>query len=264
MLDTLSQISGRPAFHKQVDRTLLVTLTALAERTRFTIYTHLAQTGIAPSAADLAQAVGATSEELAEAMAELADSHHVVLNNGRIVLAHPFATRSFGFSVMGPHTLWWGGCAWDAFAIPNLVLAAPAALVATTCPSCDTSHAWTVTNEGPPPGDQVAHFLVPTDRIWPDAEHACKNQRIFCSHACVNDWLERTGNQRGYVLSLSVLWRLAAHWYDGRLDSPYQRREPALAAEYFRSVGLSGQFWGLPDDCTNDGLGHHYSVGDCM
>ena len=59
-----------------------------------------------------------------------------------------------------------------------------------------------------------------------------------------SDWLARTGNERGYVMDLPTLWRLAAHWYEGRLDTPYRRREPAEAKEYFASVGLTGPFWG--------------------
>ena len=58
-------------------------------------------------------------------------------------------------------------------------------------------------------------------------------------------WTESTGDEPGYVMDLATLWRLAAHWYDGRLEEGYERREPARALEYFRSVGLSGPFWGL-------------------
>ncbi|ARJ06388.1 membrane protein [Cnuibacter physcomitrellae] len=219
----------------------------LAERVRITLYRHLAETGSAPGIRALARLTRASTGEVEAALRELADAHHVVLEGGEVVLAHPFATRSFRFSVMGPTTLWWGGCAWDAFAIPHLVPEAPSVLVATTCPACSAAHAWTVTNTEPPVGDQVAHFLVPTDRIWPDGAHACANQQIFCSEACVDDWLERSGESRGDILSLSTLWRLASHWYDGRLDTPYERREPRHAADYFRSVGLRGSFWGLPD-----------------
>jgi len=225
-----------------------VSVSDLAERTRSALYSSLAATGAAPSTAVLADLLDVHPSDVAAAMTELADAHHVVLDGGEVVLAHPFATRSFRFSVMGPRTLWWGGCAWDAFAIPNLVPDASSVLVATTCPACGTAHAWTVTDQAPPEGEQVAHFLVPADRIWPDAAHACAHQQIFCSEACVDDWLTRTGYERGYVMSLATLWRLAEHWYDGRLDSPYERREPAHAAEYFRSVGLRGAFWGLPDE----------------
>jgi hypothetical protein len=46
-------------------------------------------------------------------------------------------------------------------------------------------------------------------------------------------------------MDLGTLWRLAQGWYAGRLERGYQRRAPAEAAEYFRSVGLHGPFWGL-------------------
>jgi hypothetical protein len=46
-------------------------------------------------------------------------------------------------------------------------------------------------------------------------------------------------------MDLATLWRLASRWYEGRLDEGYERREPALAREYFREVGLAGPFWGL-------------------
>ena len=48
-------------------------------------------------------------------------------------------------------------------------------------------------------------------------------------------------------MDLSTLWALARDWYRGRLEPGYRRREPSEAAEYFRSVGLHGPFWGLPD-----------------
>jgi hypothetical protein len=47
-------------------------------------------------------------------------------------------------------------------------------------------------------------------------------------------------------MSLETLWRLSAHWYQGRLGAPYTRRDPAAAAEYFRIVGLHGSSGGLP------------------
>jgi hypothetical protein len=141
--------------------------------------------------------------------------------------------------------LWWGGCAWDSFALPQLVPEQAPMLVATQCPACDRAHAWSVDTDGPPDGDQVAHFLVPAARMWNDVLHTCANQRIFCSPDCVQDWLTRTGRAEGYVMDLPTLWRLAEHWYDGRLDRGYERRDPVTAADYLRSVGLSGAFWGL-------------------
>ncbi|WP_438854452.1 hypothetical protein [Agromyces sp. M3QZ16-3] len=36
-------------------------------------------------------------------------------------MAHPFASIDLGFSAMGERMLWWGGCAWDSFAVPDLL-----------------------------------------------------------------------------------------------------------------------------------------------
>lgn len=215
------------------------------ERVRLAMYAALAATGRLPSATELAEQTSLSSSELDDAMEELAAGRHLVFDDDHeVVLAHPFATRNFAFSVMGARTLWWGGCAWDAFAIPNLVPEEPSALVATTCPACDTAHSWTVTSDGPAAGTQVAHFLTPMAHVWDDVVHACENQRIFCDETCVQRWLEETGNERGAVFDLATLWRLASQWYAGRLDTPYRRREPQEAHEYFTSVGLVGAFWG--------------------
>jgi hypothetical protein len=68
------------------------------------------------SATELAEETGLSASEIQEAVEELAARRHLVFDDDHeIVLAHPFPTRSFAFSVMGDHTLWWGGCAWDAY-----------------------------------------------------------------------------------------------------------------------------------------------------
>lgn len=121
-------------------------------------------------------------------------------------------------------------------------------LIATTCPGCDAPHAWRVDDQAPPPGDQVAHFLVPSAHMWDDVVFTCGHQQIFCSQGCVDAWLAREGREQGYVMDIPTLWRFASQWYAGRLDRGYVRREPSAAADYLLSVGLSGEFWGLPED----------------
>ncbi len=222
------------------------------EDLRLAVYEQFARTGRAPTAIELTTRFEVPVTEVAEALSELASRRHLALDPARfddglprIALAHPFSSVPMGFSVMGRESLWWGGCAWDSFALPNLVPGDPEVLVATTCPACGRPHAWVVGRDGPPPGDQLAHFLVPADRMWDDVIHTCSNQRIFCDQGCVDRWLDESGLERGYVMDLATLWRFASHWYDGRLDRGYRRREPSDAAAYLRSVGLEGPFWGL-------------------
>jgi hypothetical protein len=201
--------------------------------------------GRVPRIADLATELLATREQVRSGLLTLGAARHLALgSDGEITMAHPFTAVPLGFSVMGRDTLWWGGCAWDSFALPHLLPDQGPMLVATTCPACDRAHAWRVDDRVPPAGGQVAHFLVPAARMWDDVVYTCGNQRIFCSVDCVAIWLNESGHQRGSVLDLPTLWRLAAGWYAGRLERGYVRREPS-AADYLRSAGLSGTFWGL-------------------
>ena len=94
---------------------------------------------------------------VADALRRLALARHLVLDSSRaaepaVVMAHPFSAVPLGFAVMGPRTLWWGGCAWDSFALPNLLPDAREVLVSTRCPACGRAHAWNVTAGGAPPG----------------------------------------------------------------------------------------------------------------
>lgn len=216
------------------------------EELRVAIYRWFLEHGTAPNSAQLAEIFSSDIPSVRNGLSELARSRHVVLDeNFHILMAHPFSALPLGFSVMGPKTLYWGGCSWDSFALPNLLGAKEPFLISTTCPNCSSALAWNVNSELPPQGKELAHFLVPTSNMWDDVVHTCGNQRIFCSQNCIDSWLAKTGNTQGFVMDLETLWNLASGWYQGRLEKGYVRREPSAAKDYFRSVGLSGTFWGL-------------------
>jgi hypothetical protein len=216
------------------------------EDVRLQVYRSFADRGVAPTIDELASTLGGSQVEMRRALHRLAADRHLVLAaDDSILMAHPFASIPLGFSVMGRQTLWWGGCAWDSFAMPHLLTGEDELLVATRCPGCGAAHAWSVGSTEPPAGDQVAHFLVPAAHIWDDVVHTCSHQRIFCSRGCVERWLTRTSQEEGYVMDLTTLWRFASRWYEGRLERGYQRRDPTTAADYMRASGLSGSFWGL-------------------
>jgi hypothetical protein len=216
------------------------------EALRLAVYITFAHHGRPPAMAELADQIDAPAEQIRQGLQQLATARHLVLDDaGNITMAHPFTAVPLGFSVMGTSTLWWGGCAWDSFAMVHLLTWEPRLLVATTCPACSTPHAWNLTRSAPPPGDQIAHFLTPAAHMCDDVVTTCSHQRIFCNETCADAWLQQTANVRGYVMDLPTLWHFASDWYTGRLDRGYTRRDPAQAADYLRSVGLSGPFWGL-------------------
>ena len=93
-----------------------------SEDLRLAVYRAFAETGRAPRPAELAEQLGAGLPAVTGGLDELARARHLVLGDrGQIVMAHPFSAVPLGFSVMGASTLWWGGCAWDSFALPHLL-----------------------------------------------------------------------------------------------------------------------------------------------
>ncbi|GAB3264110.1 organomercurial lyase [Nocardioides dilutus] len=215
------------------------------EDLRLAVYAAFAD-GRVPMVADLAESLDVATSVARDGLEALAAQRHLALGgDGEITMAHPFTAVPLGFSVMGTDRLWWGGCAWDSFAVPHLLPDQAPVLVATTCPACGRAHAWPVGTSAPPEGEQVAHFLVPAARMWDDVVRTCSHQRIFCHDGCVESWLAGERLERGYVMDLATLWRLAAGWYAGRLERGYVRREPSAAQDYLRGAGLSGAFWGL-------------------
>ena len=216
------------------------------EDLRLAVYRGFAADGRPPGTDALAAQLRVDQATVTAGLRDLAHARHLVMDEqDRILMAHPFASIPLGFAVMGRRTLWWGGCAWDSFALPHLLPDEPDVLVSTRCPGCDRPLAWVVSRAAEPAGPQVAHFLLPVSRMWDDVVRTCGNQRLFCDRGCVARWLTRAAQQPGYVMDLATLWRLARGWYSGRLDRGYLRRDPGQAREYFREVGLQGEFWGL-------------------
>jgi hypothetical protein len=77
--------------------------------------------GPGPRIADLATELLATREHVRSGLVRLAARHLALGSDGEITMAHPFTGVPLGFSVMGRDSLWWGGCAWDEFALPHLL-----------------------------------------------------------------------------------------------------------------------------------------------
>jgi len=213
---------------------------------RLHVYRRFADDAAAATPAELAAAFGVTGAEALQALRDLDGAHLVVLDRARtrIVMAHPWSAGPIGFTVSSAVQKWWGGCAWDSFAIPALT--GQDCLVATHCPACGRPLALDVAPgepPGPDAGPLVAHLPVPALRMWDDVVDTCSRQRLFCSREHVTEWLARTGTDRGEVLDLTALWRLATGWYAGRLTPGYRRRTPDEAAAFFTSIGLTSDFW---------------------
>ncbi|WP_409465989.1 organomercurial lyase [Amycolatopsis sp. GA6-003] len=192
------------------------------EDVRVAVYRAFASRGRPPTAPELAAAAHGSLAVAKQALHRMADPRWLWLDEcEHVALAAPFAAVPLGFAVMGEHTMWWGGCAWDSFAIPHLVSGEPEVLVATRCPGCGEPSALVVRRDQPPSGPQVAYFPVSPDRLAGDR----REQRLYCAESCVDS--------PGELLGLDALWHLAKDWYAGCLEPGYRPRGPAEAAAYF-------------------------------
>ena len=90
------------------------------EDLRMAVYDQF-RNGRVPRVTSLAEDLSMTPEEVSAGLGRLAAQRHLACGaDGEITMAHPFTAVPLGFSVMGRDTLWWGGCAWDSFALAHL------------------------------------------------------------------------------------------------------------------------------------------------
>ena len=62
----------------------------------------------------------------------------------------------------------------------------------------------------------------------------------------MNRWLAQSGNERGAIVPLPVVWRLAKAWYADPRDPDWRPRTRDESQAVLASVGLTGDFWELP------------------
>ena len=128
-------------------------MTPGARDVRRSIFAAFAATGTPPD----------TSTLPADALAELARLHIVVLRDGAIHMAHPFAGHREGAHVVAPEGEWWGNCAWDGLGIVA-ALRLPAATI-------DSGGVTLHVRDGAVSGDARFHVAVPARHWWDDIEH---------------------------------------------------------------------------------------------
>ena len=124
--------------------------------------------GQAPSADDVAAAMGAAPDEVRRAWMRLHAQHALVLDSEgfEIRMANPFSAVPTPYRVRAADRWWYANCAWDAFGVC-------AALhsdghIETSCPDCDEPLVVDVIDQQPQESSLVFHCLVPARQWWDD------------------------------------------------------------------------------------------------
>ena len=69
---------------------------------------------------------------------------------------------------------------------------------------------------------------------------------LFRSEEHLEKWLRSASRERGEVVPLDTLWRLARAWYVDPRAPDWRPRTRDESQAVIESVGLTGQFWQLP------------------
>jgi hypothetical protein len=133
--------------------------------TTYELFVELAQ---APTAAEVAERMGATPDDVTVGWRRLHEEHALVLEpvSDAIRMANPFSAVPTRHRVHAEGRSWYANCAWDAFGIC-------AALhtdgrIETSCPDCGHAIVVEVRNKQPSDNSLLFHCLVPAARWWDD------------------------------------------------------------------------------------------------
>jgi hypothetical protein len=132
---------------------------------RNTTYAAMVDLGRAPSAADVAAAVGMTVGAVAAGWRRLHDAHALVLDQtGAIAMLNPFSARPTPFIVEAAGRSWYGNCGWDALGIGAALRVDSE--IHTTCADCSEPITIQVRGARPLDTSPVFHVLVPAVGWW--------------------------------------------------------------------------------------------------
>ena len=182
-------------------------LTAEEDRVRVTLLRMYAESGRAPSIADLARQVEMNLQELEALLANLQSRDVIVrdTNSGAIIAAYPFAEGDTGYQVdLGAQTLR-AMCAIDALGIGAMF--ERDVCIRSSCSLCGTSIEVATLNRG----KELAYWTPETVIVWSGiryedgcaANSLCKVLAFFCSDAHLASWRHtQTDGAPGFRLSM--------------------------------------------------------------
>jgi hypothetical protein len=131
-------------------------------------YRLFVETGRAPTAAEVAAALGLDVDDVLAGWRRLHAGHALVLDAGgrEIRMAHPFSAVPTANRVEAAGRWWYANCAWDAFGI-CAALGVDGRIEA-SCPDCGEPLRSVVRDRRPEDASLLFHCLVPARQWWDD------------------------------------------------------------------------------------------------
>jgi hypothetical protein len=135
---------------------------------KLAIYHHFAETGEAPSPADVGTRIGSTTSEAVAAYGRLRTQRVLVLESDGVTIrmAPPFSGVPTQHVVEADGVSYFANCAWDSFGIPAALR--KKAIVRSRCEHSKAPLEMEIGSDGPGLTDWLFHCSVPAARWWDD------------------------------------------------------------------------------------------------
>ena len=131
-------------------------------------YRRFVELGRAPSVEELAVALDAQRNDVAEGWRRLHDAHALVLHDGRdeLRMANPFSAVPTAYRVHAAGRWWYGNCAWDALGICAALHTS--GRIRASCPDCGDDIDLVIADGAASDESLLFHCLVPATSWWDD------------------------------------------------------------------------------------------------
>lgn len=202
--------------------------------------------GRTPSAAEVAAALDLPLEKVRETLRSLERGHGVVLHPHVCEpwILHPFSASPSATWVEGEGRGWWAPCLWCACGIA--ALAGGKVTIHSRIGGEAEDVDIHVENGRIREGELCVHFALPPRAAWGNVHHFCATVLPFHRPEQVDAWCQRHGIAKGAVVPIQQVCDLGREWYGHHADVDWQKWSVQEAAAIFAKVGLTNEFWQLP------------------
>ena len=205
------------------------------------------QTGRAPSASMVAAKLGIGIDAVRDSLCALEQGHGAVLHPHVCEpwIIHPISFSPSATWVEADGRGWWAPCMWCACGIATLA-GEPVTIHARFGGEADDVDIH-VQNGRVVERDLCVHFAVPPRSAWDNVHHYCATVLPFRSADEVDQWCERHAISKGAVVPAQQVADLGREWYGTYANADWKKWSVREAAQIFERVGLTGEFWKLPE-----------------
>lgn len=135
---------------------------------RYHVYDGCMKRGQPPLIDELPSILNVSTEQISNALANLAEAHMLVLqrDSGEILMANPFSAVPTPFIVETPKFSCYGNCIWDALGIAAMLNQDVS--IKTSCADCGYALELRIVQSKVSGPDAIVHFAIPARHWWDD------------------------------------------------------------------------------------------------